>query len=101
MSGNDPLRPLNLQSAFGLEPGAKQGNSVNNAALTEHSVTESLPLFHVLAFAATAVILTILVDKLGRGRHSAKQGLIAAASLGFHIVGIIGAKVFVDKGSAI
>jgi hypothetical protein len=55
----------------------------------------------VLAFAATAVILTILVDKLGRGRHSAKQGLIAAASLGFHIVGIIGAKVFVDKGSAI
>jgi hypothetical protein len=99
--------------------------------------TESLPLFHVLAFAATAAILTILVDKLGRGHHSASQGLIASAWLGLlvalpehlHlyamvdvaavpqfipviwtvatwglaglIVGIVGAKVSVNKDSAI
>ncbi len=43
---------------------------------------ENLPLFHLLAFAATAVILTILVDKLGRGGHSATRGLTAGGWLG-------------------
>lgn len=43
---------------------------------------ENLPLFHLLAFAATAVILTILVDKLGTGRHSMISGLIAGGWLG-------------------
>ena len=43
---------------------------------------ESLPLFHLLAFAATAVLLTILVDKLGRGRQSLTAGLFAGGWLG-------------------
>lgn len=43
---------------------------------------ESLPLFHLLAFAATAVLLTILVDKLGKGGHSLTKGLIAGGWLG-------------------
>lgn len=47
-----------------------------------NSRVENLPLFHLLAFAATALILTIIVDKLGRGRHSMTTGLAAGAWLG-------------------
>ncbi len=47
-----------------------------------NSRAENLPLFHLLAFAATAVLLTILVDKLGTGRHSTSQGLTAGIWLG-------------------
>ena len=43
---------------------------------------ENLPLFHLLAFAATAVLLTILVDKLGRGRQSLTTGLVSGGWLG-------------------
>lgn len=47
-----------------------------------NSRVENLPQFHLLAFAATSLILTILVDKLGRGRHSIATGLAAGGWLG-------------------
>lgn len=47
-----------------------------------NSRDESLPVFHLLAFGATAVLLTILVDKLARDRHSVTAGLVAGGWLG-------------------
>ena len=44
--------------------------------------SENLPLFHLLAFSATAVLLTILVDMLGGENQSATQGLVAGGLLG-------------------
>ncbi len=43
---------------------------------------EVRPLYHLLAFAVTAVLLTILVDRLTVSRRSKIDGLFAAIALG-------------------
>ena len=43
---------------------------------------ETLPLFHLLAFAATAVLLTVLVEKLAATRRPRIDGSISGILLG-------------------
>lgn len=41
-----------------------------------------MPLYHLLAFAATAILLTLLVEKLATGPRPAGGGLLAGVLLG-------------------
>ncbi len=44
--------------------------------------SENIPLFHLLAFAATAVLLAVLVDRLVTGPGARSRGALAGILLG-------------------